>query len=54
MSLTNKQNESKCLFLHSGCSDARLILITDSTDPTRTRLAVKEKWSNECSLHSNA
>lgn len=30
--------KSKCL--HSGCSDARLTLITDSTDPSLTKLAV--------------
>lgn len=34
-----KQN-NQCL--HSGCSDDRFTLITDSTEPTRTKFAVDE------------
>lgn len=35
----DKQKNDGCL--HSGCSDDRLTLMTDSTEPTRTKPAVE-------------
>lgn len=38
--------------LHSRCSDARLTLITDSTDPSLTKLAVTNNKTISINTHT--
>lgn len=48
----NGTKRIKCL--HSGCSDDLLTLITDSTEPTRTKFAVVENEEHKILAHLNS
>lgn len=45
--LTTKKWRHKIACLHSECSGDLLTLITDSTDPTRTKFAAHDEHEND-------